>query len=210
RPDDGTDDGTDDGRPDEQPTGGGRAGRNLPAAIGVGVTLGAIVLTSLFVWRPALLVVGVAAVWVATWEMAPAVRRRGARPPGGPLVAGGSAMTGLAWYGGAEALTLGLVATAVAALVWRLADGPAGYQRDVATAILISVYVPFLGGFAVLLARPGDGALRVVATLAGVVLSDTGGYLAGVLLGKHPIAPSVSPQKSREGLARAPVAAARG
>jgi phosphatidate cytidylyltransferase len=196
--------------PAAPPAGAGRAGRNLPAAIGVGVTLGAIVLTSLFAWRPAFLIVVVAAVWVATWEMVRAVRASGARPPLVPLVAGGSAMTGLAWYGGAEALTLGLVATAVAALVWRLADGPAGYQRDVAMAILISVYVPFLGGFAVLLARPGDGALRVVATLAGVVLSDTGGYIAGVFLGKHPMAPSVSPKKSWEGFAGSLVAAAAG
>jgi phosphatidate cytidylyltransferase len=188
----------------------GRAGRNLPAAIGVGVTLGAIVLASLFVWRPAFLVVVIAAVWVGVWEMVRAVHPSGAHPPLVPLVAGGTAMTALAWYGGAEALTLGLVATAVAALVWRLAEGPSGYQRDVAAAILIAVYVPFLGGFAVLLARPEDGALRVVAALAGVVLSDTGGYIAGVFLGKHPMAPSVSPKKSWEGFAGSLVATAAG
>jgi phosphatidate cytidylyltransferase len=187
-----------------------RAGRNLPAAIGVGVTLGAIVLASLFVWRPAFLVVVIAAVWIGVWEMVRAVHPSGARPPLVPLVAGGTAMTALAWYGGAEALTLGLVATAVAALVWRLAEGPAGYQRDVAAAILVAVYVPFLGGFAVLLARPEDGALRVVAALAGVVLSDTGGYIAGVFLGKHPMAPSVSPKKSWEGFVGSLVATAAG
>jgi phosphatidate cytidylyltransferase len=188
----------------------GRAGRNLRAAIGVGVTLGAVVLASLFVWRPAFLAVVVAAVCVGTWEMVRAVGPSGARPPLVPLIAGGVAMTGLAWYGGAEALTLGLVATAVAALVWRLSDGPAGYQRDIAAAILIAVYVPFLGGFAVLLARPEDGALRVVAALAGVVLSDTGGYIAGVFLGRHPMAPSVSPKKSWEGFAGSLLATAVG
>jgi phosphatidate cytidylyltransferase len=142
--------------------------------------------------------------------MVRAVHPSDAHPPLVPLVAGGTAMTALAWYGGAEALTLGLVATAVAALVWRLAEGPSGYQRDVAAAILIAVYVPFLGGFAVLLARPEDGALRVVAALAGVVLSDTGGYIAGVFLGKHPMAPSVSPKKSWEGFAGSLVATAAG
>ncbi len=187
-----------------------RAGRNLPAAIGVGVTLGAIVLASLFVWRPAFLVVVIAAVWIGVWEMVRAVHPSGAKPPLVPLAAGGTAMVALAWYGGAEALTLGLVATAVAALVWRLAEGPSGYQRDVAAAILIAVYVPFLGGFAVLLARPEDGALRVVAALAGVVLSDTGGYIAGVFLGKHPMAPSVSPKKSWEGFVGSLVATAAG
>jgi phosphatidate cytidylyltransferase len=188
----------------------GRAGRNLPAAIGVGVTLGAVVLASLFLWRPAFLGVVIVAMVIATWEMVRAVRTSGIRPPMAPLIAGGVAMAGLAWYGGAEALVLGLVATAVAALVWRLADGPARYQRDVVAALLIAVYVPFLGGFAVLLLRPEDGALRVLAALAGVVLSDTGGYIAGVFFGKRPMAPSVSPKKSWEGTAGSLLAAAAG
>ena len=34
-----------------------------------------------------------------------------------------------------------------------------------------------------------------------VVMSDTGGYVAGVLFGKHPMAPKISPKKSWEGLA---------
>jgi phosphatidate cytidylyltransferase len=33
-----------------------------------------------------------------------------------------------------------------------------------------------------------------------VVASDVGGYAAGVLFGKHPMAPSISPKKSWEGL----------
>jgi phosphatidate cytidylyltransferase len=194
----------------EPPPSNGRAGRNLPAAIGVGLTLGGIVVASLFYRREAFLGVIVLALFVATWEMARAVRPSGARPPMVPLLAGGVAMVGLAWYGGAEALTLGLVATAVAAIVWRLADGPDGYQRDVVAAMLIAVYVPFLGGFAVLLDRPDDGALRVIVTLAGVVLSDTGGYVAGVFFGRHAMAPSVSPKKSWEGAVGSLVAAGIG
>jgi phosphatidate cytidylyltransferase len=119
-------------------------------------------------------------------------------------------MAGLAWYGGAEALTLGLIATVIAALVWRLADGPAGYHRDVVAALLIAVYVPFLGGFAVLLARGDGGDLRVLAALVGVVLSDTGGYVAGVFFGRRPMAPSVSPKKSWEGAVGSLLAAAAG
>jgi phosphatidate cytidylyltransferase len=189
---------------------GGRAGRDLGAAIGVGVTLGAIVIASLSFWRPAFVGVVAVAICVATWEMTRAVRPSGAHPPMAPLVAGGVAMAALAWFGGAEALTLGLVTTIVAALVWRLSDGPAGYQRDIVAALLIAVYVPFLGGFGVLLLRPGDGALRVFAAIAGVVLSDTGGYVAGVFLGKHPMAPTVSPKKSWEGFVGSLVATGAG
>jgi len=188
----------------------GRAGRNLPAAIGVGLTLGAVVIASLFVWRPAFLGVIVLALGVAIWEMSRAVRAVGAHPPVVPLAAGGLVMIGMAWYAGEDALLLGLLVTLLATLVWRLADGLSGYGRDISAAILIAVYVPFLGGFAALLAEPDDGARRVIVTLAAVVLSDTGGYAAGVFLGKHAMAPTISPKKSWEGFAGSLVATAVG
>jgi phosphatidate cytidylyltransferase len=188
----------------------GRAGRNLPAAIGVGLTLGAVVVASLFVWPPAFLGVIVIALGVAIWEMSRAVRAVGAHPPVLPLAAGGLVTIGMAWYAGEDALLLGFLATLLATLVWRLADGLSGFGRDAAAATLIAVYVPFLGGFAALLAEPDDGARRVIVTLAAVVLSDTGGYAAGVFFGKHAMAPTISPKKSWEGLAGSLVATAVG
>lgn len=188
----------------------GRAGRNLPAAIGVGVLLAGTAIGSLFLWRPAFLGVIAVVVGVGTWELARAVRTGGANPPIVPLVAGGALMTGLAWWGHADALTFGLMVTLLAAMVWRLADGPGGYGRDITAAAMVAVYVPFLMGFAALLATPADGHLRVVVTLAAIVLSDTGGYVAGVLLGRHPMAPSISPRKSWEGLAGSLLATAAG
>jgi phosphatidate cytidylyltransferase len=80
----------------------------------------------------------------------------------------------------------------------------------VTAGALIAVYVPFLAGFCVLLAVPGDGALRVAAFIATVVCSDTGGYLAGVLFGRHPMAPTVSPKKSWEGFGGSMLACAIG
>lgn len=204
-----------------------RAGRNLPAAIGVGVLLAGIVLGSLFLWRPAF--VGVIAIGAAigVWEMVHAVgdgeeeapagghkRRRKlavrARPSLIPLLGGCLLMPVLAWFGGVESLILGLLITVLAVLVWRLSIGPTGFHRDMAAATLIAVYVPFLLGFAILLAHPSDGKMRVLVTLACVVLSDTGGYAAGVFLGKHPMAPTVSPKKSWEGFAGSVVATAVG
>jgi phosphatidate cytidylyltransferase len=192
----------------------GRAGRNLPAAIGVGVLLGGTVLASLLLWRPAFFVVLALAVGVGTWEMVRAVNAPDApapaQPPLLPLLAGGLVMNGLAWYGGAATLPLGLFATLLAVLLWRLADGPAGYQRDVTAGALIAVYVPFLASFAALLARAEDGDFRVLVTLLAVVLSDTGGYAFGVLFGRHPMAPTVSPKKSWEGFVGSLVCTAAG
>jgi phosphatidate cytidylyltransferase len=202
------------GQPDGeggQPERTSRAGRNLPAAIGVGVGLAAAALSALFLWRPAFLAVVAVAVGVGVWELVRAMRANGLNPPLIPLVAGGGLMAGLAWWGHVDALTFGLMVTVLAAMVWRLADGADGYGRDVTAAALVAVYVPFLAGFAALLASaPADGALRVLVTLAGVVLSDTGGYVAGVFLGRHPMAPSVSPKKSWEGLVGSLVATAIG
>jgi phosphatidate cytidylyltransferase len=187
-----------------------RAGRNLPAAIAVGLSLGLVILASLIVWKPAFLVVIVAAASVGIWETVRALKVTGANPPLIPLLAGGVLITGLAWYEGVDSLTLGLAVTILAAIVWRLADGWAQFRRDFTASVLIAVYVPFLLGFAVLLVEPDDGQWRVIATVIAVVLSDTGGYAAGVFFGKHAMAPTISPKKSWEGFGGSLVAAAVG
>ncbi|MET8120780.1 phosphatidate cytidylyltransferase [Micromonospora sp. NPDC005189] len=198
-------------RPATQQLGNGRAGRNLPAAIGVGLGLGALIVVPLAFYPLAFLPVIAAAIAIGMWEMARAVRRSGAHPPLVPLIAGGVLTVGLAWFAGPDALSLGLLVTVLGTMIWRLGDGPAGFQRDLTAATLIAVYVPFLGGFAALLAAaPDDGPLRILATLIAVVLSDTGGYAAGVSFGRHPMAPSVSPKKSWEGFAGSVTAAALG
>jgi phosphatidate cytidylyltransferase len=188
----------------------GRTGRNLPAAIGVGLLLGAVAMASLFLWRPAFFGVIAVGVGIGIWELVRAIRTSGVNPPMIPLLVGGALMTGLAWWGQADALTFGLIITVVAVMAWRLADGAIDYGRDVTAAALVAVYVPFLAGFVALLAVPEDGNKRVFVTLAVIVLSDTGGYVAGVLFGRHPMAPRVSPKKSWEGLGGSLVAAGVG
>jgi phosphatidate cytidylyltransferase len=188
----------------------GRAGRNLPAAIAVGLGLGLLVLASLVIWKPAFLGVIAAAVGVGIWEMARAMRVTGARPPLIPLLGGGLLITGVGWFAGEDAVVLGLVVTVLAAVLWRLADRPRQIGKDFTASLLITVYVPFLLTFAILLSAPDDGHYRVLVTLIAVILSDTGGYASGVFLGKRPMAPSISPKKSWEGFAGSVVAAAVG
>jgi len=178
----------------------GRAGRNLPAAIAVGVGLGLAVTVPLF--SPArwvFVAVLCLAASVGLYEVVGALRTLGARPPLVPLLVGGAVMIVLAYRDGAGALVLALVLTVLACLLWRLADPSPDQLRDLAASAFAAAYVPFLVGFAALLAQPPDGPRRVTAFIATVVCSDVGGYAAGVLFGRHPMAPSVSPKKSWEG-----------
>jgi phosphatidate cytidylyltransferase len=179
----------------------GRAGRDLGAAIGVGLGLAAVILGSLIIWRPAFLAVVIAAILIGVVELTRALRAGAFQAPTVPLLVGAVAMLTLAWSRGPTGLVTGFLATALAVLLWRLADGPAGYRRDAAAGVLVALYVPLLAGFAVLLLVPDDGVARVLAFIATVVCSDVGGYAAGVLFGKHPMAPSISPKKSWEGMA---------
>src|SRR3954454_427571 len=189
---------SDGGAPGGAPS--GRAGRNLAAAIGVGLGLGAVILASLLIWRPAFLVVVTAAILIAIVELSRALHAGGFRPPLIPVLVGAVAMLALAWTRGPTGLMIAFLFTVLAVVLWRLAEGPTGYLRDTSTGVLVALYVPLLAGFAVLLLVPFDGVARVLVFIATVVANDVGGYAAGVLFGKHPMAPSISPKKSWEGL----------
>jgi phosphatidate cytidylyltransferase len=183
----------------ERPAG-GRAGRNLRQAITVGLSLAAVNVVSLLVWRPAFVGVVTAAVLVGVVELTRALEAGRFRPPLVPLLVGSVAMEALAWTRGETGLVTGYLLTALAVVLWRLGHGPVGYRRDATAGLLVALYVPLLAGFAVLLLRPDDGVARVLAFIATVVASDVGGYTAGVLFGKHQMAPSISPKKSWEGM----------
>ena len=176
-----------------------RAGRNLPAAIAVGLGLGAIIVLSLFLYRPSFgFVVGAAALY-GLWEITRAIGTTGVHPSLPPLLVGAAAGLFAAWQRGPDGLVVAMLLTACGVLVWRIGDGAENYLRDVGASLFVLLYVPLLAGFAILLAFPSDGAARVLAFVATVVCSDTGGYATGVLFGKHPLAPIVSKAKTWEG-----------
>ncbi|MGC4943112.1 phosphatidate cytidylyltransferase [Kribbella sp. DT2] len=187
---------------DQSPPVPSRAGRNLPAAIGVGVALGAVIIGSLL-WQKSLFVLVVlAAVLVAVDEMIRALKTSGAVIPRVPVLVGTTAMLVAAYFGGPMALLVGLALTVLATIFWRMPSGSIGFVRDVTAGVFLLAYIPLLAGFAVLLVQPDDdGPQRVVTFFLVVVASDVGGYVAGVLFGKHPMAPTISPKKSWEGFA---------
>ena len=185
-----------------------RAGRNLPAAIAVGAAL-AFTIVAILIWDKILwLPLVAAAAAMATHEVVRRLREAGFVIPVIPLLAGGQLMIWLTWHYHAAGAMAGFGVTAVVCMFWRLAlrgsagadAPPANYLRDVSATVFLAAWVPLFAAFGVLLVYPSDGSGRVFCLMIGVVCSDVGGYAVGVLFGKHPMVPSISPNKSWEGL----------
>ncbi|MBA2445039.1 MAG: phosphatidate cytidylyltransferase [Nocardioidaceae bacterium] len=179
----------------------GRAGRDLPAAITVAIVLVGLVIVSLAFVKDVFLVVASAAIIVALWEMRRALSTNGTWMPAIPMAIGAVAMIVGAYYGGPDVLIVVLAATILTSILWRMPRGQAGFVRDTTATVFCLIYVPFLASFVVLLLAPADGVHRVLSFLAVTIASDTGGYAVGVLFGRHPMAPVISPKKSWEGFA---------
>jgi len=179
----------------------GRAGRNLPAAIASAVVLLALIGGSLYFWKPAFVGLVTAAILLGVWEMKQALAEKGIALPLEPLVVGSVVMLVGGYVWGAPALMTALAVTALGSMLWRLRGGVGGFVRDVTAGVFTAVYIPFLAGFVTLLLKPDDGPLRVLTFILVTIASDIGGYFVGVLAGKHPMAPVISPKKSWEGFA---------
>ncbi|WP_030895009.1 phosphatidate cytidylyltransferase [Streptomyces sp. NRRL F-5053] len=178
-----------------------RAGRDLPAAIGVGVGLGAAVVAALLLYKPVFLGVIVVAVVVGLWELTSRLsERKGIRAPLVPLAVGGAAMVVAGYVRGAEGAWVAMGLTALAVLVWRMTEPPDNYLRDVTAGLFAAFYVPFLATFVALMLAADDGPWRVLTFLLLTVVSDTGAYAVGWRFGRHKLAPRISPGKTREGL----------
>ena len=141
---------------------------------------------------------------VATHEVVRRLREAGYSIPIIPLLVGGQAIVWLTWPFGPAGAFGGFGATVVVCMIWRLLSGglkdaPVNYLRDVSATVLLTAWIPLFGAFGALLVYPDDGRWRVLCLMLGVVFSDIGGYTAGVLFGKHPMVPAISPKKSWEG-----------
>ena len=188
----------------------GRAGRDLKAAIGSAVVLLGAIALSLFFWKTAFMFIVAAAVAVAIWELRKGFLAKDIDLPEQPLMLGGVVMVVVAYVWGAPALVTATAVTALATMLWLLRRGIDGYVMNATASVFTVVYVPFLGSFVALLLAEGgrdgggidnDGVAGIITFILVTIASDIGGYIAGVLFGRHPMAPVISPKKSWEGFA---------
>ena len=92
-------------------------------------------------------------------------------------------------------------------------QGPKNYVRDTSMGVFILTWIPLFGSFAAMMSllRGHDdvpGSMFIITFMLCVIASDTGGYIAGVMFGSHPMAPTVSPKKSWEGFAGSTISSA--
>jgi phosphatidate cytidylyltransferase len=191
--------------PDE-PKSPGRAGRNLPAAIGVGAVLGGLVVLTLLTVKATFLIYVGLALGVALAELAAALAKRDINVPVIPVALGGVALLTCTYWLGARDAAAALGLTVIALFAWRLPGGTSGYVKDVTAGVFAVIYLPFLASFVVAMLVPADGPRRVLTFVILTICSDIGGYFAGITAGRHPMAPVISPKKTWEGFAGSVVA----
>jgi phosphatidate cytidylyltransferase len=188
----------------------GRAGRDLKAAVASAVVLLVAIAASLLFWKPAFMAIVAAAVVVAVWELRKGMLAKDIDLPEQPLMVGGVVMVVVAYLYGSAALVTATAVSALVIMLWLLRRGIEGYVKNATASVFTLVYVPFLGSFVALMLAEGgrgggglddDGVKGILTFILVTIASDIGGYFAGVLFGKHPMAPVISPKKSWEGFA---------
>ncbi len=187
---------------------GARAGRNLPVAIITALLLAGVLITTLVLSRPLFVAFLLGIVTLALLELLAVLRARATRPARPVVLAMGALLVVGAYLEGPAALSFGLLATILASFGWYLVDrGRTEVTRNVAATVFAVVYVPFMAAHLSLVVGRADhyvGAMIGYAAL--VVIYDTAAYATGATIGRRPIAPQVSPNKSWEGAIGASVA----
>jgi phosphatidate cytidylyltransferase len=182
-----------------------KTGRNLPAAIGVGVVLGGLALLTLFTVKATFLIYMGAALAIGLHELSTALKTKGINIPLIPVALGGAAMLTTAYWAAGGATAAAFALTVLGILIVRMFQGTDGYVKDVTAGVFATAYLALFGGCVAAMLAEAGGNKRVLIFIVLTICSDIGGYFAGITLtpftGGHQMAPVISPKKTWEGLA---------
>lgn len=178
-----------------------KAGRRLFPSIAVSASIVALVWFALAYHRELFAVLIGVAVILGIREISQAFSAAKTYLSSPALIIATTVLTISTWKGSLAGLAIATAFCLPILLVDLLRRGPDGFVKSATATTLVLIYLPFLAGFIILLARPADGFDRVMTFVVLIACNDTFGYLVGVLFGKHPLVPKISPKKTWEGLA---------
>jgi len=192
----------------------GTGGRDMRVAIGVGVLFGVVGLACFAAGTVATLVLVTIIVLLATAEAYAAFRRAHHHPA---TLLGLVAVLSLmieTYNKGVAALPLVLVLLVAGSFIWYLArvEPAADPVSGLESTVFVFAWVGAFGSFAALLLDPNlfpdrHGIAFILAAVIVTVTDDVASLLVGSAMGRHQLAPSISPNKSWEGLIGGAVAA---
>lgn len=178
-----------------------KAGRKLLPSIAVSVSLILLVWGALATYRIAFAAIVALAMVLACREMVQALKSADIHLSFVGISIASVGMAAAAWFGGVNGLAVALVIALPWLLAYLLPKGPEHFTRTASAYALTLIYIPFLAGFLILLARPHNGLERVMTFVILIACNDTFAYLTGLAIGKHYMAPKISPKKTWEGFA---------
>lgn len=182
-----------------------RTGRNLVAALVIGSGLGAIFVFSLIIDKQFFMAFLAVFIGFGTWELATISRTNERHVPRIPILIAALAMVPTTYYFGALGQLLTLAAGIGFTIVWhaiqRWLSKSTVTDRDMIMSAFTLAYVPFLVSFSLLMTARDGGEWWTLGTMIIIASIDTGAFATGLIFGKHPMAPKISPKKTWEGFA---------
>ena len=177
-----------------------RAGRKLGPSILVSLAILAVVFLTISFAPPLFAIFAWVAILLAGRELTKAYKAGGIELPVNAISVAITLLLAAAWFGRVSGLAVAIAIAIPCVLVYMLLRDPKDFVRKSTAAAFAIFYLAFLGGFILLLAHDKEGLARIFTLVVLVSCNDTFAYIFGVLIGKHPLAPAISPKKTGEGL----------
>ena len=188
---------------DTPPPADGVPARSLGAAVATALFLVAAIVVAIILGPTAFFFLAAVAVLLALYELMEALTRAAGRRPATPVaMLGGGAIITLAFLERPALISVAVVATALFTIFWSLMPGRGKTPGSDAGWTLLGVLWIAGGGAAAvsLLTVSDDGVLWLLSLVLIVAVDDMFAFFGGTNLGKHKLAPSISPGKSWEGM----------